>query len=336
MTRNRKLSQNSCRKVARSITKYHDIEKERLSKLQKEEEKRLVKIASGIAKDIRRFWLKIEKVVIMKRENRKKEITSAAMDKHLDFIVGQTEKYSSMLAEKLVNNKITEIDSSEKTQDDEDQKEKEKEKVNGLDRKHSSNSDDQINNMEIKSTSELDNVKSTEMDLDEEFQPTDEPIDDEETIEAEENDKNDQDYENEISTLEKESNLPIEELLKLYNLPPTLLPPQSESKKTSTVNHDQIEKKQQGICQVEIKELKTEESETEKLETPKSQIEVEIEIRPEIETRPEIEIKTDSQNLELNDDGLFTFLYLFLFFLFFLFLKFYHELKFFTSFFFSF
>ena len=47
------------------------------------------------------FWRKAERVVAYKRhtveESRKKE----AMDKHLDFLVGQTQRYSTLLAQRL-------------------------------------------------------------------------------------------------------------------------------------------------------------------------------------------------------------------------------------------
>ena len=48
-----------------------------------------------------RFWGKAERLVVYKTksiaEAKKKEI----MDKHLSFLVGQTQRYSSMLAKRL-------------------------------------------------------------------------------------------------------------------------------------------------------------------------------------------------------------------------------------------
>jgi hypothetical protein len=47
------------------------------------------------------FWRKAERVVQYKQQvvsnARKKEV----MDKHLDFLVGQTQRYSSLLAQRL-------------------------------------------------------------------------------------------------------------------------------------------------------------------------------------------------------------------------------------------
>ena len=50
---------------------------------------------------VMKFWGKAERVVAYKNKSaadaRKKEV----MDKHLNFLVGQTQRYSSMLAQRL-------------------------------------------------------------------------------------------------------------------------------------------------------------------------------------------------------------------------------------------
>jgi putative sterol carrier protein len=102
MARDRKLKIGAAKKSSKALLKLFETERERENRSEREEEKRLRKIASSLAKDVMRFWKKIEKVANLKKESRQKELRSAAMDRHLDFIVGETEKYSNMLAEKLV------------------------------------------------------------------------------------------------------------------------------------------------------------------------------------------------------------------------------------------
>lgn len=63
---------------------------------------------------MQKFWRKAERVVNFKVQQtiewRKKEM----LDKHLDFLVGQTERYSTMLAENLLQ--AQEMDSADNHQ----------------------------------------------------------------------------------------------------------------------------------------------------------------------------------------------------------------------------
>lgn len=56
---------------------------------------------SGSTEQVMKFWAKAERVVTYKNKSvadaRKKEV----MDKHLTYLVGQTQRYSSMLAQRL-------------------------------------------------------------------------------------------------------------------------------------------------------------------------------------------------------------------------------------------
>ncbi|KAI7839523.1 hypothetical protein COHA_006706, partial [Chlorella ohadii] len=77
-----------------------DLESRVLVRAQNEEKERR-KRAAWIAKEVMGFWSKAQRVVLYKVrtevEARKKEV----MDKQLDFLLGQTQKYSTMLAERL-------------------------------------------------------------------------------------------------------------------------------------------------------------------------------------------------------------------------------------------
>ncbi|XP_011622082.2 protein PHOTOPERIOD-INDEPENDENT EARLY FLOWERING 1 isoform X1 [Amborella trichopoda] len=69
----------------------------------KEEELRLRKISLGISKDVKKFWMKIEKLVLYKHQLELEERKKKALDKQLDFLLDQTERYSTMLAENLID-----------------------------------------------------------------------------------------------------------------------------------------------------------------------------------------------------------------------------------------
>uniref|UniRef100_A0A6N2MC76 HSA domain-containing protein n=1 Tax=Salix viminalis TaxID=40686 RepID=A0A6N2MC76_SALVM len=68
-----------------------------------EEEQRVRKVALNISKDVKKFWVKIEKLVLYKHQMELDEKKKKALDKQLEFLLGQTERYSTMLAENLVD-----------------------------------------------------------------------------------------------------------------------------------------------------------------------------------------------------------------------------------------
>ena len=60
-----------------------------------EDEKQRRAVASTIAKGVKAFWKKVEKVVVYRAQHAAANKRKAALDEHLDFLVGQTEKYTS-------------------------------------------------------------------------------------------------------------------------------------------------------------------------------------------------------------------------------------------------
>ncbi|KAK9794368.1 hypothetical protein WJX73_007998 [Symbiochloris irregularis] len=103
----RKEHQKQARQVAKAAARSNMDASGRARKREQEEEARTRKRASFIAKEVRKFWGKVERVVAYKRQSlvdsRKKE----AMDKHLTFLLGQTQRYSSLLAQRLGNTNTT-------------------------------------------------------------------------------------------------------------------------------------------------------------------------------------------------------------------------------------
>lgn len=105
--------------LAASVAKQHTQRLQKEQRAEKEEVVRLKRIASNVAKEVRHFWTNVEKVVDSrlllsrpacsivsghqivqyKQHSRLAEKRKKALDMHLNFIVGQTEKYSSWLME---------------------------------------------------------------------------------------------------------------------------------------------------------------------------------------------------------------------------------------------
>ncbi|KAK3606446.1 hypothetical protein CHS0354_041388 [Potamilus streckersoni] len=177
----RKWKKTAARKLAKMVQKhFQDLEQKEL-RAEKEEALKLKKIANQLAKCVKEFWTNIEKVVQYKQQSRLDEKRKKALDLHLNFIVDQTEKYSTWLTEGLANST----------------------KGSSVGSKAAS--------------------PSRSMEGDVEFKPEVEDSDDEETIDKEEEEAGDNDVatKEELEALQKESEIPIEDLLD--SLPPEIL-----------------------------------------------------------------------------------------------------------------
>ncbi|KAL5711838.1 Pharynx and intestine in excess protein 1 [Ranunculus cassubicifolius] len=159
----------------------------------KEEEQRLRKVALNISKDVKKFWVKIEKLVLYKHQLELEEKKKKALDKQLDFLLGQTERYSTMLAENLVDNPCKPVhpDSTAEQQSGQDKE-----------------------GMELlESPEHLDHM---DIDGDYDVQSAEELDDDEHTIEEDEALITADERKEELDALQNEMDIPLEELLKRY------------------------------------------------------------------------------------------------------------------------
>jgi len=93
----RKWKKAAARKIARMVTNYFKELEQKEMRAEKEEAGKLKKIAGQMSKMVKEFWTNIEKVVQYKQTTRLDEKKKKALDMHLNFIVDQTEKYSSWL-----------------------------------------------------------------------------------------------------------------------------------------------------------------------------------------------------------------------------------------------
>ncbi|KAG8535663.1 hypothetical protein GDO81_028045, partial [Engystomops pustulosus] len=83
------------------VVRHHEELKQKEERARREEQAKLRRIATSIAKEVRQFWSNVEKVVQFKQQSRLEEKRKKALDLQLDFIVGQTEKYSDLLSQSL-------------------------------------------------------------------------------------------------------------------------------------------------------------------------------------------------------------------------------------------
>ncbi|KAK8769146.1 hypothetical protein V5799_014390 [Amblyomma americanum] len=184
----RKWKKAAAKKCARMVLRYHQERELRAERAEREELQRLRRVAAQVAKEIKQFWANIEKLVEFKQQTRLEEKRKKALDLHLNFIMDQTEKYSSWLREGMAASKGS-AEASEATTP--------AQAPASPARSGSSN--------------------------DEDFQPDVSDSDDEETIDREETtaptDQEEQSLELEL--LQKEGELPIEQLLD--SLPPEIL-----------------------------------------------------------------------------------------------------------------
>ncbi|XLU69576.1 hypothetical protein S245_028629 [Arachis hypogaea] len=195
----RKWKLAQAKKVALRASKGMLDQATRGEKKMKEEEQRLRKVALNISKDVKKFWTKIEKLVLYKHQMELDEKKKKALDKQLEFLLGQTERYSSMLAKNLVDPyKPVEKSSAEH---------------------HMSSQYKDIDTDIINEPEEADVEHQLDApDDDEEYdvQSDDESEDDEQTLEEDEAHITKEERQEELAALNDEIDLPIEELLKRY------------------------------------------------------------------------------------------------------------------------
>ncbi|XP_073971581.1 domino helicase isoform X3 [Rhodnius prolixus] len=229
----RKWKKAAAKKCARMVQKYFQ-EKEALAqKAVKAQEMQLKRIAGFIAREVKQFWNNVEKLVEFKQQTRLEEKRKKALDQHLSFIVDQTEKYSSLVAESMNSSRPTspkhhsdvEFEPEGSSDDDEEtiakeealsaaNKEAVSEEIDALKRESELPLEDLLSDY-LSKRDKLD-IQSNDSN-DEEFRASDnDSIDDEETIHEQEQLEGSADHEEEINELKAEGEMSIEELRMKY------------------------------------------------------------------------------------------------------------------------
>nr|GEV50192.1 protein photoperiod-independent early flowering 1 isoform X1 [Tanacetum cinerariifolium] len=164
---------------------------------QKEEELRMRKVALNISKDVKKFWTKIEKLVQYKNRLELDQKKKKALDKQLEYLLGQTERYSTMLAENLGDSSPRHHAPSSSVQQLPAIEYKDQIDANGCAEQNGES-------------------QSNILDTDEDYMSENEPEDDEHTIEEDEALITEEERKEELAALQNEVDLPLEELLKRY------------------------------------------------------------------------------------------------------------------------
>ena len=97
----RKWKMALAKKVSRQVLKYHRELKAKEQLKVRKEEQQIRKLASNIARDVMGFWASMEKLVVHKHQSQLDAKKKQALHKHLDFLVDQTQRYSTLLAQDL-------------------------------------------------------------------------------------------------------------------------------------------------------------------------------------------------------------------------------------------
>ena len=195
----RKWKKNTAKKCATMIMKYHRDKDNQKQREQREEQQRIRKVASFIAKEVRSFWSNVEKLVEFKQQSMLEKKRKQALDMHLNFIVGQTEQYTEWLTEGFRESKSNAPSAADTTS---------------------------VGTSSLASDGDFDPDKVSEED-------------DEETIEREEKeDTSRMNPKDEIEMLNRESSLPLEEILpkEVLDVIPASSLPSTSSVGTSSVS----------------------------------------------------------------------------------------------------
>ncbi|XP_038846177.1 helicase SRCAP [Salvelinus namaycush] len=251
----RRWKRGVARKVVRMVMRHHEELRQKEEKAKRDEHAKIRRVASNVAKEVRAFWGSVEKVVQYKQQSRLEEKRKKALDLQLDFIVGQTEKYSDLLSQALetapAGNSEPAPSPPKKSlppavdEDDRDfeppcgEEEDDEETIDVEEAQDGNDAETQRREMELlrqegtmslaellstlkrphsqDSEEECSGNSSTTVEEDEEFTANEEDAEDEEdTIAAQEVVEGEADHTGELDDLAKEGDMTVEELLEKY------------------------------------------------------------------------------------------------------------------------
>ncbi|XP_053908994.1 helicase SRCAP [Cuculus canorus] len=205
----RRWKRGVARKVVRMVMRHHEEQRQKEERAKREEQAKLRRVAAAIAKEVKQFWSNVEKVVQFKQQSRLEEKRKQALDLQLDFIVGQTEKYSDLLSRSLNAPRRGGAHAADPEAPDE--------VPEGRHRDLELPLHELLGTRPPQSLLRRNHRPWEPRDEDEEFAAEDEEgEDEEETIAAQERLEGDVDHQQELDDLAREGALPMEELLQRY------------------------------------------------------------------------------------------------------------------------
>ncbi len=96
-----KTKKANAKRCARAVQRHFAERAQLVAREEREREQNRRRIASFVAREVRTFWSNAEKLFEFGVRSQIERKRKRALDEHLDFIVGRTEKYSTLLAESL-------------------------------------------------------------------------------------------------------------------------------------------------------------------------------------------------------------------------------------------
>jgi len=189
---------------------------------------RLKKVGALIGREVKSFWEKIDRVVVYKHRTEFFAKQQSAMDKHLNFLVEQTERYSNALASKLHDKDEPKSDSEDDIFDElkilrADAKLSREEQLLKYANREELETLEITNDALISDNDEdahgVKRLKSTSLLLDEsndDDYSQDSEIDDENTLNQDDCELSKNQVESELQALKAEAEMSQEELMKLY------------------------------------------------------------------------------------------------------------------------
>eukprot|EP00960_Hanusia_phi_P072415 767779-Hanusia_phi.AAC.8 len=194
----RKWKMAVAKKVAYACVKFHAQKQLRAERADKDKENVARKKAGKIAKEVKKFWSQIQTLAQHKQQVQVEVEKKKMLGKHLDFLVDQTEKYSTMIAQDLA---VPQKQSTATPKPAEGQTGSTK------GNEGSKSTEDQSSPITVVAQAATDDM---------EYAVEDEEEDDEETMEEAEKDENKAEVAEEVNALQAEQDMPIEELLAKY------------------------------------------------------------------------------------------------------------------------
>ena len=93
----RSRQMGKAKKMSVSVRQYHKHKESRLARQAAEAHTKRVKLAAKIARDVKGWWNKLDRIVAYKQRVEMDQMKQKRMDKHLVFLVRQTEKYGNAM-----------------------------------------------------------------------------------------------------------------------------------------------------------------------------------------------------------------------------------------------
>ena len=213
----RKWKQSQCRKFARIVERSKlDVESKRIKR--KEQEKLAIrKKASQLSQMVMVWWSKVERVVVHKQHYAVEKIEKHRLDKRLDRLVAKTERCSKILASRVST--FMQHQAGTKSESMGHSHPNSQRRVT-FDESAMKTADDQMSDV-ISTSRKLDRIFQDEESDADYHQEVEEAVDDETTMIEEERAAAREgnlleQKERELNTLQRETDMPIEEVLKRY------------------------------------------------------------------------------------------------------------------------